>query len=51
MWCEIHPHTLLHRYEGYWSVFRVERLRQNRHDAGETSLRLVLGRAERPESL
>jgi hypothetical protein len=28
MWCEIRRHTLRHLCRGYWSVLRVERLRQ-----------------------
>ena len=51
MWCETRRHTLRHLYRGYWSALRVERMRQNRCDAGETGLHLVFGHAEASASV
>ena len=51
MWCETRRHTLRHLFTGYWSASRVERLRQNRCDAGETDLHLVFGHAEATTSV
>ena len=51
MWCEIRRHTSRHLYRGYWSALRVERLRRNRCDAGETGPHLVFGHAEATASV
>ena len=51
MWCETRRHTLRHLFTGYWSASRVERLRQNRCDAGETGPHLVFGHAEATASV